>query len=107
MTDSSGGPVICHHSKRLQNISRSESESTNETSKKQKVNFSKLTFTTPSESEESVACIGKESPEQVLPAPKVNQFHLELEIERQMLRQLEIELEAKRKENTLTFSQLV
>ena len=74
MTDSSDSPVIHHHSKRLQHISSSESELSSEPvrSKKQKADISKSTLTTPSESEESVACIGEKSPEQVPPAPKVN-----------------------------------
>ena len=44
--------------------------------------MSKSTLSILSESEESVACVGEKSPEQVLPPPKVNQFCLELEIER-------------------------
>ena len=74
MTDSSDSPIIHCHSKRLQNISSSDSELSSEPVRfnKQKADVSKSTLTTQSESEESVACVGEKSYEQVLPAPKVN-----------------------------------
>ena len=50
MTDSSESPVVHCHSKMLQNISSSESESSSETAKKQEVDISKSTLTTLSES---------------------------------------------------------
>ena len=83
MTDSSGSSR--NRSRRMQNISSSETES--EPVKIKKTDFSKSTLTTPSKSEDSVMYVGAKSPEPVPHAPKVNQFHLELEIKRQMLRQ--------------------
>ena len=47
---------------------------------------------TPSESEDSVTYVGAKSPEPVPHAPKVIRFRLELEIERQTLTQLEINM---------------
>ena len=81
MTDSSGSSH--NRSRRLQNISSSETES--EPVKIKKTDISKSTLTTPSESEDSVMYVGAKSPEPVPHAPKVNQFRLELEIKRQML----------------------
>ena len=77
-----------NHSKRLQNISSSETES----EPVKKTDILKSTLMTPSKSEDSVMYVGAKSPEPVPHAPKVNQFRLELEIERQTLRQLEINM---------------
>ena len=82
MTNSSGSR---HCSRRLQDISSSETES--EPVKRKQTDVSKSTLMTPSESEDSVTYVGAKSPEPVPHAPKVNQFHLELEIKRQTLRQ--------------------
>ena len=82
MTNSSGSRRC---SRRLQNISSSETES--EPVKRKKTDISKSTLTTPSESEDSVMYVGAKSPEPVPHAPKVNQFRLELEIKRQTLQQ--------------------
>ena len=79
-----------NHSKRLQSISSSETES--EPVKRKQTDLLKTTLTTSSESEDSVTYVGAKSPEPVPRAPKVNRFHLELEIERQTLRQLEINM---------------
>ena len=61
------------------------SETESEPVKIKKTDVSKSTLMTPSESEDSVTYVGAKSPEPVPHAPKVNQFRLELIINRQTL----------------------